>query len=80
MLLLAMAFTKASLDGKPTAHSEGTMDHAIRIVWAGMPALEAEPVEQIENAEPVAALPAPQLDVELEAVPVVPVEPSDDEL
>jgi hypothetical protein len=48
------------LDGKPTAHSEGTMDHAIRIVWAGMPALEATPTEQIENAEPVAALPAPQ--------------------
>jgi hypothetical protein len=45
-----------------------------------MPALEAEPVEQIENAEPVAALPVPQPDVELEAAPVVPVEPLDDEL
>ena len=63
------------LDGKPTAHTEGTMDHAIRIVWAGMPALEAEPVEQIESAEPVAALPAPQPDVELEAVPVEPEKP-----
>jgi hypothetical protein len=54
------------LDGRPTAHSEGTMDHAIRIVWAGMPALDAEQVEQIENAEPVAALPAPQPEVEEE--------------
>jgi hypothetical protein len=53
-------------DGKPTSHTEGTMDHAIRIVWAGMPALEAEPAEQIENAESVAALPAPQPEVELE--------------
>ena len=49
------------LDGKPTEHKEyeGAVDHAIRIVWAGMPAMPA--VKQIE-ASAAPALPAPQPD------------------
>jgi hypothetical protein len=50
------------LDGKPTEHKEqgGHVDHAVRIVWAGMPAFPATPsTPQIEN-EPVAALPSPK--------------------
>jgi hypothetical protein len=36
------------------------LDHAIRIIWAGMPPIAPQPsAPQIEN-EPVAALPAPQ--------------------
>ena len=33
------------LDGKPTEHKEqgGHVDHAVRIVWAGMPAFPATP-------------------------------------
>jgi hypothetical protein len=53
------------LDGKPTEHKEyeGAVDHAIRIVWAGMPPISAVPgVTHIEN-EPQPALPSPQPEV-----------------
>ena len=55
------------LDGKPTERKEyeGAVDHAIRIVWPGMPTFS--PAKQID-AEPVAALPSPQPDDELSAV------------
>jgi hypothetical protein len=49
------------LDGKPKERQEheGVVDHAMRIVWAGMPPIAPQPsAPQIEN-EPVAALPSP---------------------
>ena len=54
------------LDGKPKERQEhaGLMDHAIRIIWPGMPAINGEAsAPQIENTEPVAALPAPQPEI-----------------
>jgi len=43
---------------------DGVVDHAIRIVWAGMPAMSgAAPAPQIENAEAVPALPPPETEV-----------------
>ena len=43
---------------------DGLMDHAIRIIWPGMPAINGEAsAPQIENTEPVAALPAPQPEI-----------------
>jgi len=72
-----MGYVTDRLDGKPTEHKEqsGTVDHAIRIVWAGMPAMNdaqlidrAADAPQIENKEQVAALPAPQSDVVTAAV------------
>jgi hypothetical protein len=46
------------LEGKPKERQEhaGLMDHAIRIIWPGMPAINGEAsAPQIENTEPVAA-------------------------
>ena len=54
------------LDGKPKERVEqgGMVDHAIRIIWPGMPAINGEAsAPQIENTEPVAALPAPQPEI-----------------
>jgi hypothetical protein len=53
------------LDGKPKEHTEhdGVVDHAIRIVWAGMPPINGASSPQIEAAEPVPALPPPQAEV-----------------
>src|SRR6516164_10747997 len=41
---------------------DGVVDHAIRIVWAGMPAISGggASAPQIENAEAVPALPPPE--------------------
>jgi hypothetical protein len=53
------------LDGKPTEHKEyeGAVDHAIRIVWAGMPPINAVPgAKRIDN-KPQPALPSPQPEV-----------------
>src|SRR6516162_2625060 len=53
---------------------DGVVDHAIRIVWAGMPAISGGGARapQIES-KPVAALPGPQPQIEhAEAVPALP--------
>jgi hypothetical protein len=52
------------LDGKPTEHKEyeGAVDHAIRIVWAGMPAFPAQPGAPHIETEPVKAISSPQPD------------------
>ena len=44
---------------------DGVVDHAIRIVWAGMPAISGggASAPQIENAEAVPALPPPETEV-----------------
>ena len=44
---------------------DGVVDHAIRIVWAGMPAISSggASAPQIENAEAVPALPPPETEV-----------------
>jgi hypothetical protein len=58
----AIGYVTDRLDGKPTEHKEleGSVDHAICIVWAGMPPLPAQPgAPQIEH-EPQPALPSPQ--------------------
>ena len=60
------------LDGKPKERQEheGVVDHAIRIVWAGMPAFPAAPsAPQIDGAA-APALPSPQPD-EQQLQPVV---------
>src|SRR6516165_5514337 len=54
------------LDGKPKERQEhaGLMDHAIRIIWPGMPAINGEAsAPRIEDTEPVATLPAPEPEI-----------------
>ena len=54
------------LDGKPKERQEheGLMDHAIRIIWPGMPPIGNEGSDtRIQAAGSVPALPPPQAEV-----------------